>query len=61
MYETALIADDTITSNEDVISDSLSEDLDLEDICDDFFGFTVNVWMDEGDIIVACNHVSEGR
>lgn len=61
VHKAALIGDGTIASNEDVIGDSLSEDLNLEDVCDDFFGFSVDIWVNESDIVVACDHISEGR
>ena len=61
MDESSLVCDGAIASDEDVIGDRLSEDLDLEYIGDDFLGLTVNVGMYEGDVVVARNNVSERR
>lgn len=59
MYETALVCDGTITSDEDVVGDGLAEYFDLEDVCDDFFRFAVDVGVDECDVVVAGDDVAE--
>lgn len=59
MYKPTLVRNCTITTNEDVIGNRLSEDFDLEHIRDDFFCFPIDIWMHEGNIVVACNDVSE--
>lgn len=59
--ETTLVAEGAIASDEDVAGNGLPEDLDLEDISDDFLGLSVNVRVDEGHIVVAGNDVTEGR
>lgn len=61
MDETTLICDCTIAANQHVFCDGLSEDLHLENICDDLFCFPIYVWMDQGDMVVACNNISESR
>lgn len=58
--ESSLVRDRTITSDEDVVSDGLSENLDFEDISDDFFCLSVDVGVHKGDVVVACDDVSEG-
>lgn len=60
MYETALVGDGTITSDKDVVGDRLPEYLDFEDVCDDFLCFAVDVGVDECDVVVAGDDVSEG-
>ncbi len=50
---THLIAQRTITSNQDVPSHSLSEHLNLESIGDDFLGFTIDIWVNQRDVVVA--------
>lgn len=59
MHETTLVGDGTITSDEDVVGDCLPEHLDLEDVCDDFFCFAIDVGVDECDVVVAGNDVAE--
>ena len=59
--KTTLVGDRAITSDEDVIGNCLSEDFDLENVRNDFFGLTINVGVHESDIVVACNDVSESR
>lgn len=58
MYETALVGDGTITSDEDVVGDRLAEYLNLEDVCDDFFRFAIDVRVDECDVIVGSDDVA---
>lgn len=59
MYEATLVRDRAITPDEHVVCYRLPEHLDFEDVSDDLLGFTVNIWVDKGDIVVACNDVSE--
>ena len=58
--EPSLVRDRAITAHKDVISNRLPENFNLENICDNFFCFAVNVWVDEGDVVVAGDYVSEG-
>ena len=46
-----------ITSHEDVICDRLPEDFDLQHVGNDLLGFAINVWVYEGDIVVARDDV----
>jgi hypothetical protein len=59
MDESTLIRDRTITAHKDVISDRLPEHLDLEDIGDDLLCLSVNVGVDERDVVVTCDDVAE--
>jgi len=59
MDETALISDCTIRADENVVRDRLAEHLDLEDVRDDLLRFTIDVRVDESDVVVARDHVSE--
>lgn len=61
MHQTALIRDRTVAPHQNVVGDCLPEHLDLEDICDDLFCFPIDIWMDESDIVVTCDDISEGR
>lgn len=53
MYQTTLIRQGTVRSNENVGGDGLSENFDFEGIGDDFFRFTVDIRVDERDVVVA--------
>jgi len=60
MYDTALVRNCTVTSNEDVIGNCLTEDFDFEDVSDDFFCLAVDVRVNKGDVVVAGDYVPEG-
>src|SRR5947209_8353936 len=59
--EATPIAEDAVAADEAVVGEGLAEDLDLEDVCDDLLCLAVDVWMDQRDVVVACDHVSERR
>ena len=61
MHEPSLIRDGTVTSHKYIIGNRLSEDFDLQDVSDDLFRFAIDVRMDEGDMVVARDDVSERR
>lgn len=56
--ETALIRDRTVASHKDVICDCLAEDLHLENIGDDLFRFAINVWVYDGNVVVARDDIA---
>lgn len=60
VHETAVVGDGAVTADEDVVGDGLPEDLDLEDIGNYLLRLAVDVGVDEGDIVVACNDIAEG-
>ena len=59
MDETALIGDCTIRADEDVFRDRLAEHLDFEDVRDDLLRFAIDVGVDERDVVITRDHVSE--
>ena len=59
MDETALIGDCTIRADENVVRDRLTEHLDFEDVRDDLLRLAINVRVDERDVVVTRDHVSE--
>jgi hypothetical protein len=59
MDDPALICDRTIATHEDIVGDGLTENLDFKHIGDYLFGFPIDIWMHEGDVVVACDDVSE--
>ena len=61
VHERALVREAAVRADEHVVGDRLSEDLDLEHVCDDLLGLAVNVGVDERDIVVARDDVAQGR
>ena len=61
MDEATLIAKSTVGADKDVAGDGLAEDFDTEDVGDDLLSLAIQIGMDEGDIVVASDDVSEGR
>ena len=59
MDETALIRDCTIGTDENVFRDRLTEHLDFEDVRDDLLRFAIDVGVDERDVVITRDHVSE--
>jgi hypothetical protein len=61
MDETTLICDCTIRADEDVVRDRLAEDLDLEDVRDNFLRLAIDVRVHQRDVIVTSDDVPERR
>jgi len=59
MDETTLIGDRTIGADENVVRDRLAEHLDFENVGDDLLRLTIYVRVDERDVVVTRDHVSE--
>lgn len=59
MDKSTVVADDTVSSHKHVIGHGVSEHFDPESVSDDFFGLLVEVRMDEGNVVVACDTVSK--
>jgi len=59
MDNPTLICDGTITAHEDIIGDGLAENLDLEHVGDYLFGFPIEIWMHESDVVVAGDNIPE--
>jgi hypothetical protein len=59
VHKSTLVGNSAIAPDEDVVCDSLPKDLDLEDVCDDLLRLAVEIWMYEGDVVVACDDISE--
>ena len=59
MHDPALIRDDGVAANEDVVGDCLPEDLHLEHVRDNLFRLTIQIWMYKSNVVVACDNVSE--
>lgn len=59
MYEAALVGERHVGSDEGVICYGLAEDFDAKHICDDFFCFPLQIWVDECDMVVGYDDVTE--
>jgi hypothetical protein len=59
VHKSALVCDGTITAHEYVVRHRLPKHLDLEHIRDDLLCLPVDVWVHQGDIVVAGNNVPE--
>ena len=55
MDDAALIRERQVGACQDVSGNRLSEDFDAESICNDFFGFSFDVWVDESDATALVN------
>lgn len=58
--EAALVGQGHVASDEDVIGDSLAEDLYAKHVGDDLFRLALQVRVDEGDVVVGGDDVAEG-
>jgi hypothetical protein len=59
MDKASLIRDRAVRANKDILGDSLTEDLHLEDICDYLLRLAVDVGVHERDVVVARDNVAE--
>jgi hypothetical protein len=59
MYHPPLVGKFTIASDEGISSDGLSENFHAQDVGDDVLRFSVDVRVDEGDVVVAAYAVSK--
>jgi hypothetical protein len=59
MNKASLICYGTVASNEDIIGNHLPEDFDLQYVCDDLLCLAINVWVNEGDIVITRDYVSQ--
>jgi len=60
VHDAALVGKGHVRTDEDIVGNGLAEDFDAEDVGDYFFGFALEVRMDEGDVVVRYNYISEG-
>lgn len=47
--DAALVREGHVGACQDIAGDGLSEYFDAEDVCDDLFGFSFDIGVDEGD------------
>jgi hypothetical protein len=60
-YQTTLVAQSAVGSDKDVIGNSLSEDLDLQDIGNDLLSLTVDIGVNQCNVVVAGNNIAQSR
>jgi len=60
MDQSSLIGEVTVGSDQDILSNSLTENLNIQNISDDLLSLSVNIRMDQSDVIVTGDDVSEG-
>jgi hypothetical protein len=58
VHKPTLVGDGAIGTDEYVVCNRLTEDLHFEYVRNNLLRFTVNVWMDEGDIVVARDNIA---
>mmetsp|Transcript_1507 Transcript_1507/g.9262 ORF Transcript_1507/g.9262 Transcript_1507/m.9262 type:complete len:622 (-) Transcript_1507:158-2023(-) len=61
MHDAAFVGEPAVGAGEYFARDGLSEHFDAQHVGHEFFGFTIHVGMDECDVIVACDAVSQRR
>merc|ERR1711976_805959 len=59
MDHAALVCEFRVRTHQGLSSHGLSEDLDAKDVADDLLGFPVRVGVDQGNVIVGGNDVSQ--
>lgn len=59
--ETSVIAQNTIGSNQHVIGDRVSKDFNSQSISDDLFRLFIQVRVNQGNVVIACDTISQGR
>lgn len=58
---TTSIAQAHVRANKHVVSNCLSENLDTQNVGNDLLGLTLQIRVNEGDVVVAANDIAEGR
>ena len=61
MDETSLVTQCGVRSDKDVVGDSLPENLDLEDVGDDLLRLAIQIRVDERNVVVANDYISQSR
>jgi hypothetical protein len=57
--QAAVVADHAVSSHEHVVGDWVSEHFDSQSVGDDFFGLLIEIGVNESDVIVAGDTVTE--
>ena len=60
MDHTSLVGEFAVRSDEDLARNGLAKDLDPEDVADELLRLSIDIWVDEGDVVVAGDAVTEG-
>lgn len=59
MYDATGVAQCHVRARKNIIRNCLSEDLDAQHICYYLLGLSLDIGVDECDVVVAANYVSE--
>ncbi len=60
MDNSSLVAQGHIAPHQNIIGDCLPKDLHAKNIGDDFLGFTLDVGVHQGDVVISTDDVAEG-
>lgn len=60
MDETTLVGQAHVRTDKDIVGDGLAEHLDAEHVGDDLLGLTLEIRVDEGNVVVGDDDVAEG-
>ena len=60
MDDAALIGESHVRTDQYIIGDRLAEYFDAQDVGNYFFGFAFEIGVDEGDVVVGYDYISEG-
>lgn len=61
VHNAALVREGHVRARQDVSGDRLSKHLHAECVCDDFFRLSLQVRVDEGNVVVGGDHVAQRR
>jgi hypothetical protein len=61
MHKTSIVTNHTVSSDKHIVGNRVSEHLNTQSISDNLFSLLVQIGVDEGDVVVASDTVSQGR
>jgi hypothetical protein len=60
MHEASGVGKRHVAARQNVIGDCLAKDLDAEDVGNDLFSLTLEVGVDESDVVICADDVAKG-
>lgn len=57
--DSSLVGESHVGADENIVGDGLAENLDTKHVGDDLLGFAFDIWVHEGDVVVADDDVAE--
>ena len=61
MDQSSVVVEGAVSAHQGVVCDCCSENLHAQGVCDQLLGLLVEVWVDQGHVVVAGDAVPEGR